>query len=336
MQIRTNRKRPASLLPTDILYQTSYWGAVKARLGWKALAVDFRSQVAEGDVLVLTRPVTDGLSVAYVPHGPENGPPPDDYGRFLEALSEEMRGQLDPSVAFLRFDLPWESAYASDPSLYDEEGHWKGAPDTRLAEIRMNFGTVRWNLRRSAVDVHPPDTVVIDLDRSEEELLAAMRPKTRYNVRLAARKGVDVHEVPMDQWPRFHGLYRQTAARDGFTPMDPRHFAALAGAQPGRSEAEAALLLAEKDGELLAGAVLSICRGTASYLHGASSDRHRDLMAPAAGSWASIRLARTRGCARYDLCGLPPRPDPPHSLAGLYRFQTGIGGRIVPRHGLRA
>ncbi len=333
MDMRITRKPASSLLPTDIPYQTSWWSAVKTRLGWKPLAVDFTSTAAAGDVLVLTRPVGNGQAVAYVPQGPEEGPPTDGYGPFLEALAEELRGHLAPSVALLRFDLPWESPYASERALYGEDGHWQGEPDTRLSEMRMNFGTRNWNLRRAAVDLHPPDTVVLDLDRPEEDLLAAMHPKTRYNIGLAARKGVMVRQAPLEEWPRFHELYLQTAARNGFTPMGREHFTALVRARPGPSAATMVLLMAEQDGDLLAGAMLSLCRGTATYLHGASSSLRRNLMAPYAVQWAAIHLARSRGCTRYDLCGIPPRPDPTHSLAGLYRYKTGFGGRIVHRTG---
>lgn len=334
MKIRTATKRTGALLPTDIVYQTSWWGAVKSRLGWKPLAVDFSSRVAKGDVLVLTRPLSGGASIAYVPQGPEAGPVPEAYGPFLEALSLELRDHLDPSVAFLRFDLPWDSPYVSDASLYDEDGLWRGEPDTRLAELRMNFGTRSWRLRKAPADLNPPDTVIVDLARPEEEILRGMHPKTRYNIGLARRKGVQVRQAPADEWPRFHDLYLETARRNGFEPLGRAHFQALMRTRPGESDATGGvLLLAEHGGDLLAGAIVSVSGRTASFLHGASSSERRNWMAPYLVQWEAMRLARALGCVRYDLCGIPPRPDPAHSLAGLYRYKTGFGGRIVHRTG---
>lgn len=334
MDLTAFPKDPRDLLPTDILFQTSFWSDVKRRAGWKPLAADYTSAPADGDVLVLTHPIGGGASMAYVPCGPERGPGPADQGRFLESLSECLRPHLDRSVAFIRYDLPWDSPFADDPAWQSDDTGGAPQPEPRVQEMRMNFGTRAWALRRAPLDLFAPDTIVIDLDREPDDLLAAMKAKTRYNVRLAQRHGVRVEEAAADRLPAFYELYRLTAERDGFPVHDYRHFTALFEARDEDPEApRLVFLLAYHEDDLLAGEILSICRRTATYLFGASSNTKRNLMAPSAIQWAAMLAARSRGCTRYDLCGVAPADDPSHPFAGLLRFKSGFGGRRVTRAG---
>ena len=107
-------KKLRRLYPTDILFQTEYWGEVKTRLGWQPYAFDIGSSKSRGDMLVLIKPIDRCVSVAYVPQGPEFAPAAENYGNFLEELSEVMAQEMDPTPAFIRYDLPWESTYAGN------------------------------------------------------------------------------------------------------------------------------------------------------------------------------------------------------------------------------
>ncbi len=186
MNIDLQPKKVSALLPTDIPFQTAYWSEVKSRLGWQPAAFDYRSSTGQaGDVLLLTRTLDSGPGVAYVPQGPEAGPEPEQQGLFLEALSLALAKHLDSSVAFVRYDLPWTSPYASDAPKGEP---WPGHPAVPLRELRMNFGTRTWNLRKAALDLTVADALVIDLRPPVEKIFAGMKSKTRYNIRLA-RKG---------------------------------------------------------------------------------------------------------------------------------------------------
>lgn len=334
MDLTALPKDPRELLPTDILFQTSFWSEVKRKSGWMPLAADYTSAPADGDVLVLTRPIGNGASMAYVPCGPERGPEPEDYGLFLESLSESLRPHLDRSVAFIRYDLPWDSPYADDPAWQRDAAGCAPLPGPGAQEMRMNFGTRTWGLRRAPQDLFAPDTIVIDLDRDPEALLAAMKPKTRYNIRLAERHGVRVEEATPDRLPEFYELYRATAERDGFPVHAYEHFAALFETRKSEPDSpRLVFLLAYHERDLLAGEILSICRSSATYLFGASSNTKRNLMAPSAVQWAAMLAARARGCTCYDLCGVAPAGVPSHPFAGLLRFKSGFGGRRVTRAG---
>ena len=147
----------------------------------------------------------------------------------------------------------------------------------------------------------------MDLLGDESTLLARMKPKTRYNIRLAARKGVQVREGKIGDLELWQSLYLVTARRNGIFPHDPQFFRALALA--GESDAKVRLLIAEKDDEALAAMFLSTSADGAAYLYGASSGENRQLMAPYALQWAAMLASKSEGCASYDLFGRG-RPDP--------------------------
>ncbi len=352
MDVRILPKPPRYLLETRLVHQSRLWARYKRRLGWSAMAFDIESGgVPAGDMLVVWRDVGGGASVAYVPYGPEGLPGDDERGAYLAALAECLRPFLPAGCLFVRWDLPWESPYALDPDRYDGDGHWLGAPETRVREARMNFGVRGGRLRKSPSDVLPPDTLIVDLTGDDDKLLSRMRPKTRYNVRLAERRGVRVRRGRASDLGAWNALYADTARRNGMTPHGGEYFSAIvassgdgrpvaepsepgeAGEARGASGESVSMLLAEKDGEPLAAMFLTLSADGATYLYGASSSRDRQLMAPYALQWAAMREAKASGCASYDLFGVAPRPDPDHPLFGLYAFKSGFGGSMLHRQG---
>ncbi|MDR2245388.1 MAG: peptidoglycan bridge formation protein FemAB, partial [Treponema sp.] len=166
--------------------QSAFWGRFKARFGWTAHAFSagWAGVPAENPslpLLVLTRPLIRGAGFAYAPWGPElpeslaapespAGPlgPPAVRTRALAELARELRPRLPRNTAFIRFDPPW----------YNADG--EGAPFLERPLVR------------AAADVQPPDTVLVNLDQDDGALLAAMKEKCRYNIRLSAKKGVTV------------------------------------------------------------------------------------------------------------------------------------------------
>ncbi len=338
MSVRLAPKKTQSLLPTDILFQSDYWAHVKSRLGCRPVAFDILTpeptsnpaQDNRGDVLVLLQPVGRDSLGAFVPQGPEHAPPGDHRGQYLEELSEALIRHLDPSVAFIRYDLPWESRYAGEMHAKS----WSAFPEPRIREMRMNIGTRHWNLRKAEMDMTVASSLVVDISRPEEEILAGMKAKTRYNIGLARRKGVVVTPASMDKLPSFYDLYRQTAKRNGFPSCDYRHFAALFQAHALKSNtSELHFLLAGHESDLLAGAIVALSGSNAVFLHGASSTANRTFMGSYALHWAAMRLARSRGCTRYDMGAVSPGAAPDHPFYGLFRFKTGFGGTIELRSG---
>jgi lipid II:glycine glycyltransferase (peptidoglycan interpeptide bridge formation enzyme) len=166
-----------------------------------------------------------------------------------------------------------------------------------------------------------------------------MKNKCRYNIGLAERKGVTISRPGEQGLDAFYRLLEETARRDGIAVHGIEYYRGLfesardycpSAGTPGQ---EIRLYLASHNGDALA-AVMVLVRGKdAVYLYGASSNSRRNLMAPHALQWRAMLDAKECGCAQYDLFGIPPNEDPAHPMAGLYRFKTGFGGRIIHRPG---
>lgn len=177
--------------------------------------------------------------------------------------------------------------------------------------------------------------MILDLRQGEEAVLAGMKSKTRYNVRLSLRRGVTVEEGGAEKLGLWYGLHEETAARDRIAIHSLRYFQDLFDAAvryPGRSP-EYRVLLARAEDELLGGIIVGFWGKHAWYPYGASSRRQRNLMPNHALQWRGIGMALERGCEDYDLFGIPPSVDPGHPMAGLFQFKTGFGGRILNRMG---
>ena len=298
--------------------QSGFWGAFKARFGWEALA--FRAVWENGEVkplLVLRRsllsgPLGRGISLAYIPWGPElpseikSAFQTEDLARrtALTELAEALKKLLPKDTAFIRFDPPW----------YSEE---------------LNAFSPPLPFTRSGADIQPPDTVLISLKEPMESILAGMKPKWRYNARLALKKGVKVRRAGVEEIAVFYDLLKETAGRDGIAIHGVEYYRTLLE----NTRPDIRLYLAEHEGDTLAGIVTLYREREAVYLYGASSEKKRSLMAPYALQVKAMEDAKEAGCEEYDLFGIPPDDDPSHPMAGLYRFKTGFGGRIIHRPG---
>jgi lipid II:glycine glycyltransferase (peptidoglycan interpeptide bridge formation enzyme) len=312
--------------------QSSFWGEFKSSFGWKPLR--FRIEGPSGDppsLLVLLRRLPGGLSFAYSPHGPALDLGEIERSAFLAELSEALRPFLPKTCLFIRFDPPWFSV--------EEATGEEADPSSSLRRVEESRPRVGPPLIRAAADVQPPDTVLVDLTPSEDAMLASMKPKWRYNVKLAEKKGVVVEAAGGEAIPEFYELYQATSRRDRIA-LHPeayyRRLFALAEERRRRGDAcapDLRLWFARHEGEGIAAIVTLFLGEEAVYLYGASSDSKRNLMPAYALQWSAMRAAKAAGCRSYDLFGIPPIDDPRHPMAGLYRFKTGFGGRIAHRAG---
>ena len=296
--------------------QSAMWGRFKSRFGWMANAFLVEWSLGDKDLpretsplLVLSRKIAPGIRMAYVPWGPElpAGYDQDQRNQALAELAHSLRRFLSGDTTFVRFDPPWFTEALGLPPPFI----------------------------RAAADIQPPDTVIVDLEPNANDILASMKPKWRYNIGLAEKRGVTVR--PMGDLERdlgiFYGLLAETAERDGIAVHSIGYYRALFEECGNTSGVSTALYTAWHEGDCLA-AIVVLCRGKqATYLYGASSNAKRNLMAPYALQWKAMLDAKAAGCIRYDLFGIPPNEDPGHPMAGLYRFKTGFGGDITHRLG---
>jgi len=199
-------------------------------------------------------------------------------------------------------------------------------------EKKFNFE--RLGLVKSPKAIFDPHTFVLDISKSEKELLANMHHKTRYNIRLAKRKGVTIEEdSSQDALTIFiRLLFEETIKRQGFYMHTPDYFKKLwkilhpAGI--------ARILLAKYKGDILTAWMLFNWKDVLYYPYGASSSKFRQVMASNLICWEAIRLGKKMGCKTFDMWGgLGPSPNPKHAWYGFHRFKLGYGGDLVENVG---
>jgi peptidoglycan pentaglycine glycine transferase (the first glycine) len=305
---RSRWNEAVAQLPRSHVLQSFEWGEFKAKYGWKPTRLLFEegSQVrAVASVLCRQLPRFP-LRVMYVPKGPLL-----DYGddqllsHVLASLEEVARAQR---AIFIKMD-----------------------PDVRLEEGKVIETLQVRGWRSSSEQIQFRNTILIDLQQSEDELLTNMKAKTRYNIRLAARRGVKVHVGGPDELPLFYEMYAETGRRDDFII---RPFAYYQDAWGAFVEAGLArLFLAEYEGEPLAGLVAFRFGQRAWYMYGASTEKHRNLMPNHLLQWEAIRWAKGEGCTVYDMWGAPDVLSEDDPMWGVYRFKEGFGGQFVRRIG---
>jgi peptidoglycan pentaglycine glycine transferase (the first glycine) len=286
--------------PNSHILQSAPWGELKSQFGWEFV----RLKTEQAGVQVLFKSLRLGFSWAYVPKGP--------LGRNWEQLWPLLDAECRRRKAvFLKVE----------PHVWDEP--------TDAAEMWLP----PTGFRRSTHEIQPPRTLLVSLSGSEEEILARMKQKTRYNIRLAARKGVTVRTS--SDLTSFHQLMELTSTRETFSVHSQDYYQSAYDLFAPQGKCE--LFFAEYEDELLAALMVFASGKTAWYFYGASSNQNRNLMAPYAVQWAAMQWARNQGCLEYDLWGVPDadietleaglthRRD---GLWGVYRFKRGFGGQL--------
>lgn len=319
------------------ILQTWEWGAVKSVYGW---VPEYCAWVVQNDqilladqppddpdqviaaALILRRSQTIGgvrlpLKVLYSPKGPllRNWGDARLRQRVLEDLSGIARRD---GAVFIKIDPDVRTGVGvpgTPSSVEDQTGR------SVVADLQ------RYGWQFSGEQVQFRNTVLIDLRRSEESILAQMKQKARYNIRLAERKGVHVREgTPADIDLLYH-MYIETADRDGFIIRDAGYYR-----QVWTTFIQADLakpLIAEVEGTPIGAVISFFFAQKAWYLYGMSTDLHREKMPNYLLQWEAICTAKRKGCHTYDLWGAPNDFNDSDPLWGVYRFKEGLGGEVV-------
>ncbi len=306
-------------LPRPHILQCWSWGETKNQTGWRArrwLWEDDGRPVAAAALLVRKLPHLP-LAVGYIPKGPLLDWSNDNLVKaVLDRLSLEARRAR---LVFLKIDPEVDPDSATGRAVID-----------RLA----SYG---W--RYSAEQIQFRNTMVSDLVPDEETILASMKPKWRYNIRLAERKGVTVRRGAASDLPRFYEMYVETGERDGFLVRPFDYYRQIW--ERFLAEGHAQLLMASGPVEDapdpapqdVAGIILFRFGPTAWYFYGASTAQARPLMPNHALQWEAIRWAKDVGCTRYDWWGAPDVLDESDPMWGVYRFKAGFGCEFSPSIG---
>jgi lipid II:glycine glycyltransferase (peptidoglycan interpeptide bridge formation enzyme) len=300
--------------PQGSILQTTNWARLKNRFGWSSHRVWLRhnGQLAAG-AQVLFRSAALGMAkMAYIPHGP-----------LLDWRDEEQIEVLFNQIDFSAYERG-ATILKMEPLLWQDD-----MPPAVWAALCRRHGS-----RPGTDTIQPPHTLVIDLRPSEEAILAAMKPKTRYNIRLAAKKGITVRQGTAPDLPAFAYLMRQTSQRDGFGVHEPAYYKA---AFELFSPHQVALFMAEYEARPLAAIMVFIIGQKAAYLYGASGNEERQRMPGYAVQWAAMQWLKAQGCVEYDLWGIPDAPEAEleanftqhqDGLWPVYRFKRGFGGAM--------
>lgn len=284
--------------PDAHLLQTGEWGELKSAFGWKPVRILY----GETGVQILYRKLPLGLAVGYIPKPViDNQLISDQFWREIDSVSKENRAM------FLKIE----------PDSWDSQ----------------KLETWNLKLKTSPRNIQPPRTIIVDLKNSEEEILARMKQKTRYNIRLAEKKGVTVRA--WDDLGSFHKLMLITSERDGFGVHSfeyyKRAYDLLCPKQMGE------ILMAEYEGKALAALFVARSGNRAYYLYGASTEEERNRMPTYLLQWEAMKWAKAHGCEEYDLWGVPDEEEATleanfekrhDGLWGVYRFKRGFGGEL--------
>jgi len=313
--------------PDVHLLQTSAWGELKSAFGWDAdyvLVEDEKCSANSLGALVLFRRLALGFTLAYIPKGPVKVRETRGGIPAWEALWPEVDALCRRrKTVFLKVEPDlWENSEAIEIPEVSLGSH----PEIPARFLAPGF-------RLSEQDIQPSRTLVIDLSGDEADVLARMKQKTRYNVRLALKKGVVAYSS--SDVDTFYRMMLVTGKRDTFEVHSLEYYRkAYELFQP---RGECVLLMAAYQGEPIAAIMVFAHGKRAWYFYGASSDEHRERMPTYLLQWEAIRWARARGCSSYDLWGVPDTEETtleahfPHrseGLWGVYRFKRGFGGQL--------
>ncbi len=300
--------------PHGSLLQTNSWARLKSRFGWRSHRVWLKhdGKLVAGAQVLFRSAALGFIRIAYIPHGPlvdwDNEEQMEIFFNQLDfAIYEQRAGmvKIEP--------LLWQNEISLD--------HW-------------NDLCRRHNCQPNSDTIQPPQTIIINLQAAEEDIMAAMKQKTRYNIRLAAKKGVTVREGSLPDIAIFNNMIQITGQRNAFGVHEPRYYqTAYELFQPDN----VALLIAEYEDQPLSAIMVFRWGKKAAYLYGASGDEERKRMPNYALQWAGIQWAKAHGCSEYDLWGVPDYPeeqleaefmDRHEGLWGVYRFKRGFGGQL--------
>jgi lipid II:glycine glycyltransferase (peptidoglycan interpeptide bridge formation enzyme) len=288
------------------------WGELKAGAGWHPLRLalwDGMKIVAGAQVLCKTVP---GVPLwlghhAYIPRGP-----------VVDWSQDELCALF---FAQLHLYLRQHGALA----LWVEPDAEEGTAQGEMVLRRLQEAGKRV---RSVHPVQPLRTITLDLAPTEEQLLGGMKEKWRYNVRLGLRKGVTIRDASsLEDVRAWYNLLQTTGERDQFGIHDLAYYQKIWTLCVPRGTLR--LLLAEHDGQLLAGIFVAVLGQQVLYLYGASSNERRQLMPNYVLQWEAMRWAKAQGAQMYDFWGIPDTDAEDEAMAGVYRFKRGWGGRVV-------
>ena len=348
-EIKIEKISKAANTNSGSFLQTPFWGEFKSRHGWNynrySVKVQNHSEnkaevaAALNEVSVLTRSFAHGFfTIAYIPLYPclplaqiEADEQGIELCHFMTDFSIALKKVLPKNTICIRFD---PAVGFSSPEERDEYD----------SGLKFICRADRLKIKKNKVDIQPPDTTQICLEGTEDEILERMKSKWRYNIRLASKKGVEVHYYDgksvnlSEKIDDFYELFKITSERDGIAIHSKDYLTDLITSsskliEDGNDVPVVRLYLANHENDILGGIITLFSKTESIYLYGASSNLKRNLMPNFLLQWTAMKDAKAYGSNYYDMYGMPPTDDENHPMHGLYLFKTGFGGNNLHRIG---
>jgi lipid II:glycine glycyltransferase (peptidoglycan interpeptide bridge formation enzyme) len=316
---RTSWNEIVLSFPSPHFLQTWEWGEIKEKYGWKKDFLIWKDET--GQVLAASMLLIRSMSflrgrllirICYTPRGP----------LFMSLDEATQKKVLDDLQVYARNQ---KAVFLKiDPEIITSMG-LPGEADEATSESAIAFEKELkkrgWIFSNDQIQFR--NTVILKLGRSEEELLAAMKQKTRYNIRLAQKKGVQVRIAEPKDFPLLYQMYLETSVRDGFIIREQEYYLDVWNLFHQHDMARA--FIAEVEGEAVAGLFLFYVGTQAWYFYGMSTDKYKEKMPNYLLQWEAMRFAKARGCTVYDLWGAPDDFNESDRLWNVFRFKQGLG-----------
>jgi len=273
------------------IFQTKEWEQFK-------LATGYQKSYWQKDILVLQKDIALGRTMLYSPMVSEqqlakimNG----ELGikNFLDKIKNTTKNN---KTIFYRLELDIPTTYNLQPTTY--------------------------GFIKSFEEMQPEHTLILDLAKSEDEILKQMKQKGRYNIKQANKHNVTVKKTR--DIKNFYKLYKLTAERQKITFRNRTYFQKMIDLLEPKGYCE--VFEASVEGEILATAIVTFYKGRATYMFGSSSRENNKLMAPYKLHWEIIKEAKSRNCKGYDFFGVAPEGEENHPWAGVTAFKEKFGG----------
>jgi len=294
-----------SASPECPILQSYEWGELKSYSGWKPIRLalfDGDNIVAAASILKRRLPYTS-KSIFYLPRGPVlDFKKTDSLDILLEAVQKEAKRE---NAILIKID----------PFVLED--------DQKSIENLSSRG-----FARKKKQIQPRVTFLLDLTKDLPDILASFEEKTRYNVRLSEKKGVEVWDASDEGGVElFSKMYGETAQRDNFLIHPKSYYDHVKELIIDRGMGK--IFVANYQGKPIASVIIFTFGHKAWYMYGASISKYRNVMPNHALHWHVIKWAREKGIKTYDLWGIPANPTEKHPLWGVYRFKKGFNGKLV-------
>src|SRR4030042_2695255 len=304
--------------------QSEYWRKFQESYGRKAFELEEKDD--DGDTIIFANMITHTLTVVgdyfYIPRGPVFW----NYELGIRNYEERIKNFVDRLI-----------------NLAEEKNiGWiriEPVSDEELKLIKINLPS-RIKIKKSPVDMQPREILTLDIAKSEEDILAGMKQKTRYNIKLSQKHGVSVKAISNFQFPiskkyvdDFLRLVEITSKRDKIKAHPENYYRKMFETIPPEI---LKLYVAEYGRKVISANLVLFFGKTATYMHGASDNVCREVMAPYLLQWQAIQDAKKKGCTKYDLGGVKSegisnlKSQISNSWSGITKFKTGFDPETEP------